>query len=60
MKLTILAIYLTVLSFSFNSCSLFQGEGGGGHCPAYGTQVDDFEKANTTEESLRFEMSERV
>jgi hypothetical protein len=45
-RLSITLIFAITLT-SLNSCGLFKGGGGGGHCPAYGTSLNqdrpDFE-----------------
>ena len=55
-KTTLILAIATICS----SCGLFRGGGGGGHCPAYGTSLDqnNFELNQTP--SLRLKGSKQV
>jgi hypothetical protein len=62
MKKLSIAICILALSASVSSCRLFQGGGGGGHCPAYGTSIeqDDLLKDINNESELRETLSGRM
>lgn len=63
MKKFTIFISIVTLSISFNSCRLFQGGGsGGGHCPAYGSSIenDHLLKDINNEFELRQSMSESM
>lgn len=52
-KIAIITSVITI-SLAMSSCSLFQGGGGGSHCPAYGSSIEkndvqDLEKIKKSE-----------
>lgn len=52
---------IALLTLAFTSCSLFNGGGSGGHCPAYGTSInnDMHQDINNSEELIE-SMSESI
>lgn len=34
-------LFVVTITLITTSCGLFRGGGGGGHCPAYGTSIND-------------------
>ncbi len=34
-------LFVLTIALITSSCGLFRGGGGGGHCPAYGTSIDN-------------------
>lgn len=63
MKKIIIAACVIAFSVSVNSCRLFQGGGGGGHCPAYGTSIEEdnlLDQDINNESELRLSISERM
>lgn len=63
MKKLSIIISVVALSVSLGSCRLFNGGGGGGHCPAYGTIIESEDLLNNdinNETELRETMSGRM
>ncbi|MCB9189441.1 MAG: hypothetical protein H6599_09210 [Flavobacteriales bacterium] len=63
MKKFSIVICVIALSTSLNSCRLFQGGGGGGHCPAYGSSIDQDDQLKhdiNNDFELRASISERM
>lgn len=59
-KIKQLLVIVTV-SLTFTSCGLFRGSGGGGHCPAYGTSINnDLHQDINNAEELKLRMSESM
>ena len=54
-------LVIGAVTLAFSSCSLFRGGGGGGHCPAYGTSIDnDMHQDINNSEELRKSLSESM
>ncbi|CAG5084498.1 hypothetical protein [Parvicella tangerina] len=63
MKKLSVIISIIILGASLNSCRLFQGGGGGGHCPAYGSSIekeDLYDQDINNESELRASISESM
>ncbi len=63
MKKLSIIICVVAMSATLGSCRLFQGGGGGGHCPAYGSSIekeDLLDQDINNESELREVMSGRM